>query len=163
MNPLIWADGRPEAVGEEAFEELQQNLQGDWLANPSILDRGQIIVFFRGVPLRGRRLYFTCPSPPDPLLKAPKAPFLTFRVATSLGAPRQAPLENPPKIGKRGLRSRKTPFSSHPRKSVSSQKIPMFPLVPCIEMGIFLARDALFWGGGGNGGTPKPSVPLWGC
>ena len=46
-----------------------------------------------GAPPRGRQLYFTFPSAPDPLFKASKAPFLTSRVATPSGAPRQAPLE----------------------------------------------------------------------
>ena len=47
----------------------------------------------QGAPPRGRQLYFTFPSAPDPLFKASKAPFLTLRVATPSGAPRQAPLE----------------------------------------------------------------------
>ena len=47
----------------------------------------------QGAPPKGRQLYFTLPSSPDPLLKASKAPFLTFRVATPSGAPRQALLE----------------------------------------------------------------------
>ena len=42
---------------------------------------------------RGRQLYFTFPSAPDPLFQASKAPFLTLRVATPSRAPRQAPLE----------------------------------------------------------------------
>ena len=46
-----------------------------------------------GAPPRGRQLYFTFPSAPDPLFKSSKAPFLTLRVATLSGAPRQAPLE----------------------------------------------------------------------
>ena len=48
----------------------------------------------QGAPLRGRQLYFTFPGALDPLFKASKAPFLTLRVATLSGAPRQAPLEN---------------------------------------------------------------------
>ena len=47
----------------------------------------------QGTPPRGRQLYFTFPSAPDPLFKASRAPFLTLRVATPSGAPRQAPLE----------------------------------------------------------------------
>ena len=47
----------------------------------------------QGAPPRGRQLYFTSPSAPDPLFKAWKAPFLTLRVATPSGAPRQAPLD----------------------------------------------------------------------
>ena len=43
----------------------------------------------QGVPPRGRQLYFTFPSAPDPLFKASKA----LRVATPSGAPRQAPLD----------------------------------------------------------------------
>ena len=43
----------------------------------------------QGVPPRGRQVYFTFPSAPDPLSKASKAPFLTLRVATPSGAPRQ--------------------------------------------------------------------------
>ena len=49
----------------------------------------------QAAPPRGRRLYFTFPSAPDPLFKGSKAPFLTLRVATLSGAPCQAPLENP--------------------------------------------------------------------
>ena len=47
--------------------------------------------------------------------------------------------QNPQKSGKRGLRSQKTPLSPrHPTdKGVPSQKIPVFPVVPCIDMGIF--------------------------
>ena len=48
----------------------------------------------QAAPPRGRQLHFTFPSAPDPLFKASRAPFLTLRVATSLGAPRQAPLDN---------------------------------------------------------------------
>ena len=44
-------------------------------------------------PPKGRQLYFIFPSAPDPLFKASKAPFLTLRVATPSGAPRQAPLD----------------------------------------------------------------------
>ena len=41
----------------------------------------------------------------------------------------------------------KNPISTHPRKGVSSQKIPIFPAVPCIEMGIFDSRRPfLGWG-----------------
>ena len=47
----------------------------------------------QGTPPRGRQLYFTFPSALDPLFKASEAPFLTLRVATPSGAPRQAPLE----------------------------------------------------------------------
>ena len=47
----------------------------------------------QGAPPRGRQLYFTFPSAPDPLFKALKAPFLTLRVVTPSGAPRQAPPE----------------------------------------------------------------------
>ena len=47
----------------------------------------------QGAPPRGRQLYFNFPSAPDPLFKASKAPFLTLRVATPSGAPRQALLE----------------------------------------------------------------------
>ena len=47
----------------------------------------------QGARPRGRQLYFTFPSAPDPLFKASKAPFLTLRVATPSGAPCQAPLE----------------------------------------------------------------------
>ena len=49
----------------------------------------QFIEFFRG----RRQLYFTFPRAPDPLFKASKAPFLTLRVSTPSGAPRQAPLD----------------------------------------------------------------------
>ena len=34
---------------------------------------------FRGHPRWGRQLYFTCPSAPDPLFEASKAPFLALR------------------------------------------------------------------------------------
>ena len=51
----------------------------------------------QGAALRGRQLYFIFPTPPDPLVKASKAPFLTLRVATPSGAPRQAPLAGTPK------------------------------------------------------------------
>ena len=47
----------------------------------------------QGAPPRGRQLYFTFPGAPDPLFEASKARFLTIRVATPSGAPRQAPLE----------------------------------------------------------------------
>ena len=47
----------------------------------------------QGAPPRGRQLYFVFSSVPDPLFKASKAPFLTLRVATPSGAPRQAPLD----------------------------------------------------------------------
>ena len=47
----------------------------------------------QGAPPRGRQLYFTFPSAPDPLFKASKAPFLTLKVATPSGAPHQAPFE----------------------------------------------------------------------
>ena len=50
-----------------------------------------LLVFFRGHLRGGRPLHF--PSPPDPLFKASKALFLTLRVATPSGAPRQVPLE----------------------------------------------------------------------
>ena len=46
----------------------------------------------QGVPPRGRQPYFTFSSAPDPLFKASKAPFLTLRIATPSGAPRQAPI-----------------------------------------------------------------------
>ena len=44
-------------------------------------------------PPRGRQLYFTFPSAPDPLFKVSKVPFLTLRVATPSGAKDQAPLD----------------------------------------------------------------------
>ena len=47
----------------------------------------------QGAPPTGRQLYVTSPSSPDPLCKALKAPSLTLRVATPLGAPREAPLD----------------------------------------------------------------------
>ena len=47
----------------------------------------------QGAPSRGQQLYFTFPSAPDPLVEASKARFLTPRVATLSGAPRQAPLD----------------------------------------------------------------------
>ena len=53
----------------------------------------------QGAPLRGRQLYLTFPGAPDPLFKASKAPFLTLRVATPSGAPRQAPLDKPKLFG----------------------------------------------------------------
>ena len=43
----------------------------------------------KAAPLRGRQHYLTFPSAPDPSFKASKAPFLTLRVATVLGAPCQ--------------------------------------------------------------------------
>ena len=67
------------------------------------ISKRNVIIWFRtqfkthrvlqGVPPRGAQLYFSFSSAPDPLFKASKAPFLTFRVATPSGAPRQAPLE----------------------------------------------------------------------
>ena len=48
----------------------------------------------QGAPLRERQLYFTFSSAPNPSFKASKAPFLTLRVATPSGAPRQALLES---------------------------------------------------------------------
>ena len=62
--------------------------------------------FFRGRPSGGRQLYFTFASAPDPLFKALKAPFLTLRVATPPGAPRQAPLELKHELPFQGLSSR---------------------------------------------------------
>ena len=50
----------------------------------------------QGAPPRGRQVYFTFQSAPGPLFKASKAPFLTLRVATPSGHPRQAPLEKTP-------------------------------------------------------------------
>ena len=47
----------------------------------------------QGAPPRGRQLYLTFPRALDPFCKASKAPFLTLRVATPSGAPRQAPLD----------------------------------------------------------------------
>ena len=47
----------------------------------------------QGAPPRGRQLYFTFAGVSDPFFKASKAPFLTLRVATPSGAPRQGPLE----------------------------------------------------------------------
>ena len=49
-----------------------------------------------------------------------------------------------PKIGKRGFRGQKTPISRHPRKGALSQKIPIFHVEPCREMGFFYL-SALFW------------------
>ena len=57
----------------------------------------------QGAPPRGRQLYFTFPSAPDPLLKASKAPFLTLIVATPSGAPRQAPSDVVQEIMTRGV------------------------------------------------------------
>ena len=57
-----------------------------------------------------------------------------------------------PKLGKRGLQSRKAPDALHPRKDpekgVSSQQIPFSPVVPCIEMRLFFdsKRPFLGWG-----------------
>ena len=53
---------------------------------------GQVCFFlfhrvFQGGAPRGRQLYFTCTSAPDPLFEVSKPPFLTWRVATPLGAP----------------------------------------------------------------------------
>ena len=39
-----------------------------------------------GAPPKGRQLYFTFPSAPEPFFKAPEAPFLTLRLATPSGA-----------------------------------------------------------------------------
>ena len=66
-----------------------------------------------------------------------------------------------PKKVKRGFRSR-NPHVPTQEKGVSSQKIPIFPVVPS-RYGEFLARSTLFWGGRriGNrhyleGTLPKP-------
>ena len=69
------------------------------------------------MPPRGRQLCFTFPSPPGPLFKAPKAPFLTLRVATLSGAPRQAPLDSPPPTRPVPRHHRPT---LDPRESISS-------------------------------------------
>ena len=63
-------------------------------SEPRFLLRRQCHSVLQGARQRGRQLYFTLPSAPDPLFKASKAPFLTLRVATPSGAPRQAPLDN---------------------------------------------------------------------
>ena len=47
---------------------------------------------------------------------------------------------------KRGSESKKIPIFPH-RQGRLESKNPHFPVVPCIEVGIFLTRDALFWGG----------------
>ena len=53
-----------------------------------------------------------------------------------------------PKSGKEGFGVKKPPFPPTPEKGVSSQKIPISKQGTTGEMGIFLTRDALFWGGG---------------
>ena len=52
------------------------------------------ISVLQGAPRVGDNFTSTFPSAPDPLFKAFKVPFLTSRVATPSGAPRQAPLES---------------------------------------------------------------------
>ena len=42
-----------------------------------------------------------------------------------------------PKIGKRGFRGQKPPSPTTPEKGALSQKIPIFLVVLCVEMGIF--------------------------
>ena len=42
-----------------------------------------------------------------------------------------------PKLGKEGFGVKKLPFPSAPEKGALSQKIPIFLVVPCKEMGIF--------------------------
>ena len=68
---------------------------------------------------QGRQLHFTFPSAPDPLFKASKAPFLTLRVATPSGAPRQAPLDH----------SRETP------------SLPFFFVCVCVCMRVFFCNQ----------------------
>ena len=48
----------------------------------------------QGAPPTRRQFCFTFPGASDPLFKASKAPFLTLRVATPSGAPRQGPLDS---------------------------------------------------------------------
>ena len=55
------------------------------------LDASKSNDFFRGRPRRDAN--FTFPRDPNPFFKALKAPYLTLRVATPSGAPRQAPLD----------------------------------------------------------------------
>ena len=57
--------------------------------------------FLQWVPQRGRQLYFTSPSAPDPLFRGSSAPFPTLRVATPSAASRQAPLERSRAVLKR--------------------------------------------------------------
>ena len=64
-----------------------------WLPAALRNERTPMARVLQGAPPRGRQLYFNFPSAPDPLFKAPKAPFLTLRVATPSGAPRQALLD----------------------------------------------------------------------
>ena len=66
-----------------------------------------------------------------------------------------------PKIGQRGFQSqKKPPLPPTPEKGVPSQKIPIFLVVLCIEMGIF-CLETPFSGVVGNGlfFAPKPSFP----
>ena len=53
-----------------------------------------------------------------------------------------------PKSGKRVSESRNPHFPPPQKRVVSSQKIPIFHVVPCREMGMFFSRNALFCGGG---------------
>ena len=62
-----------------------------------------------------------------------------------------------PKSGKEGFGVKKLPFASAPQVGASSQKIPIFLVEPCREMGI-LWLEASISGALGNGSflTPKP-------
>ena len=74
----------------------------------------------QGAPPRGRPLYFTFPSAPDPLCEASKAPFPTLRVSAPSGAPCQAPLERTPEIITRHpwVTSFRKPLQKHPTHRV---------------------------------------------
>ena len=62
-----------------------------------IVENAQNHRVLQGAPPRGRPLYFTFPSAPDPLFNVSEAPFLTLRVATVSGENRQAPLDKTPR------------------------------------------------------------------
>ena len=89
---LPWIDENQKGTGGRGREKIRHdNLRQtsrQFIGNPKCHR------VLEGAPPRGRQLYFTFPSAPDPLFRTLKAPFLTLRVATPSGAPRQAPLEN---------------------------------------------------------------------
>ena len=68
------------------------------------------------------------------------------------------------KLGEAHLVLAGFPISPTPEKGDSSQKFPIFPVVPCIEMGMFFDSKLPSLGSGRDGFflAPKPSFPDFG-
>ena len=101
-----FADMSEKFPGEVGTRNFTKNWRQFRLAVKQSSFTGTIIKFFRGRPRGGDNFS----SAADPLFKASKTPFLTLRVATPSGAPRQALLDTRYRPGLSGAFSR--PFES---------------------------------------------------